>query len=663
MTFYQLLFSRKLNGINRNLTWYWNLFAKYLRENVGTLLAKILKIKGNTIVWNQLIEHGNMDSGWFASNSTINSYSSGVLTFTATAQNGLVRPTNTQNIYKDHKYFGTMDVKSTTQYTAPINFTSRNKILSADYKTTWTTYNLVFTNTVTEENYYPRAYDNRASGWDAVQIRNCMLIDLTAMGLDWITTPSEFTSLFPLSYYAYDSGSLLSFNGSGIKTTGFNQWDEEWEVGNINQTTGQNEVVNSCIRSKNYMPLLPNTTYYFYGAVGNSGNVKSRYYDANFNYIGSSPVFTPYNTFTPPTNARYYRFALQENYGTKYKNDVCINVSDANKNGTYEPYEEHTLSLPISSYFPTGLKSAGSIYDQLDETGYITRVGEVDLGSLSWTYDSSVPRFYSTDISAIVKKVAHSYDVANIICPKYSTTNIDNIYQASVNNAIAVSTGGAVSVKDASYTDANTFKSAMSDVYLYYELATPLENYGVVDLGSLTWTYQSGGQGRFESNGIASVVKKPSANSSVANVLSAKYQTANCDSIYVGTTAIGIHTGGDIWVHDANGGTDPSAFKTAMSGVYLLYELIEPAVIDLDLSYEIEWGGTEQLLPENTSTPTTSPISATVEYPDGEHEDYYTYQEIEKNHLRLNRALSIMLGRNVLIENPQEPLNIIMRGE
>ena len=37
--------------------------------------------------------------------------------------------------------------------------------------------------------------------------------------------------------------------------------------------------------------------------------------------------------------------------------------------------ESNTLSLPISTYFPTGMKEAGSVYDELTESKAITRIG------------------------------------------------------------------------------------------------------------------------------------------------------------------------------------------------------------------------------------------------------------------------------------------------
>ena len=47
------------------------------------------------------------------------------------------------------------------------------------------------------------------------------------MGLDSITDPSEFTSLFSLPYYDYNTGTLLSFNGTGLKSASEDESKED----------------------------------------------------------------------------------------------------------------------------------------------------------------------------------------------------------------------------------------------------------------------------------------------------------------------------------------------------------------------------------------------------------------------------------------------------
>ena len=124
------------------------------------------------------------------------------------------------------------------------------------------------------------------------------------------------------------------------------------------------------------------------------------------------------------------------------------------------------------------LRSAGTVYDELTATERITRVGEVDLGTLTWVYETSgtVP-FFRTKLPSDYA-APPSAGVDNLECAKYeageSTTKswfgsnerngqIRPIYGQSYN----------VGIQDSAYTDAAAFKTAMSGVMLHYALATP----------------------------------------------------------------------------------------------------------------------------------------------------------------------------------------------
>lgn len=579
MSFYQLLFSRKLNGINRNLTWYWNLFAKYMRENVGTLLAKILKIKGNTIVWNQLLYDGNFtsSSNWSAgSNATItvaNNQIDAVPIDASVQGNRFFRSYGRPYVFEStHTYLFFADAKGDSYFTFQVIRSSPWGILATKQLSVSSSFRKVygtFSPSTSDSNcFLSFTFDTRAS----LSVKNANIIDLTMLNDPNITDYDSFVQYYPLPYYSYSTGSLLSFNGTGIKSVGFNQWDEEWEVGRFDTTTGANVTTSGQIRAKNLIPVLPNTQYNFNAPNGET--VWLIFFDANEVPIAehisvttsgnSSAIFATngVKTFTTPSGARYMRFYMLSSYGATYKNDICINISSS-ENGTYKPYKSNTLSLPISTYFPTGMKSAGSVYDELTPTKAITRVGYVDLGSLNYTYVSANVRFEAEMPSDYAVPTSAS-DRERMTCAKYET-NMNPLVANGKNGITGYQNSNKVFITDSAYTDATIFKNSLSGTYLYYELATPTE------------------------------------------------------------------------------------------------VSIEPP---LNLSYEIEWGGTEQLLPENTSTPTTSPILADIQYPDGERDDqYFTYREIRQNTRTLNMALSTLLGRDVSISNPQEPLDILMKGE
>ena len=114
---------------------------------------------------------------------------------------------------------------------------------------------------------------------------------------------------------------------------GVNKWDEEWEVGNID-SQGNNSTATDRIRSKNYVPVIPNTQYYIKSPSG----LYIWGYDSNKTYIGRVPSGTLANgVITIPNNCYYIRFIPDyPSYGTTYKNDISINYPSTDHD--YHPY-------------------------------------------------------------------------------------------------------------------------------------------------------------------------------------------------------------------------------------------------------------------------------------------------------------------------------------
>ena len=277
-------------------------------------------------------------------------------------------------------------------------------------------------------------------------------------------------------------GSLLPVRMEGIETVGFNQWDEQWEVGDISSTTGQNTVNSAVWRSKNYIPVFPGATYYATGTkvAGTDGNMRGRFYDAEKNYIGDGDANNQSlrlnRTFTVPAGACYMRFCPQNSQIVDKQ--VCINISDPARNGTYEPHWSYQLAIPVSTYFPDGMRSAGSVRDELRADAAVTRVGVVDLGTLDWTYastsESGVVRMRSNSVFANAAKPSANNVNANITCAKYATTNASATYAKTA--GIDIDSTGYIHVYDPNYNTSasvDSFAAAMSGVMLYYELATP----------------------------------------------------------------------------------------------------------------------------------------------------------------------------------------------
>ena len=170
-------------------------------------------------------------------------------------------------------------------------------------------------------------------------------------------------------------------------------------------------------------------------------------------------------TLTVPNGANYLLLYISNN-GTEAK-DLMIEIGSAVSD--YEPYTSSTLSLPISTYFPTGMKSDENVYDELTENKAIMRIKSGDLGSLNWNYfvAQTASFFYTVIADAVSSGFANRG-----ICSKYEGAS-----SVSVGDKIFTWNGNQLRIRDDSFTSATDFKQAMTDqnVKLYYPLATPTE--------------------------------------------------------------------------------------------------------------------------------------------------------------------------------------------
>lgn len=274
-------------------------------------------------------------------------------------------------------------------------------------------------------------------------------------------------------YNAYNPGELLSVEGlQSHDMTGFNQWDEEWELGGMSQGS---------INAKNFIPVLPNTNYYWrYNGTTADVSFYVKFYDANKNalpgYESPAGVYLVgiNNVNKTPVNAYYVKFRMSGQYGTTYKNDICINLHwDGERDGEYEPYVKRSYPLDsdlVLRGIPK-LDSNNKLYydgDTYEPDGTVTRkYGIVDLGTLTWNTTSTT--------SVFTANMGSVGNVGDMVCSKYITVygaTWDAIIDKSIMHHPTASEA-SVRIKDTSFTDKTAFQTAMSGVYLVYELATP----------------------------------------------------------------------------------------------------------------------------------------------------------------------------------------------
>ena len=113
---------------------------------------------------------------------------------------------------------------------------------------------------------------------------------------------------------------------------------------------------------------------------------------------------------------------------------------------------------------------------------------------------------------------------------------------------------------------------------------TLVQRVGSVDLGTLSWTYKSNGYFDGYSAALSAAIKRPTSGSELSDSMCQRYTEATSNSIYNGTAdnVFAVrYSNGDIWVRESNAGTDPADFKSAVSGMELIYPLATPQTIDL----------------------------------------------------------------------------------
>lgn len=268
------------------------------------------------------------------------------------------------------------------------------------------------------------------------------------------TTPDDFakrlgySSFNDLPYIPYNAGELVSSFAEGIKTTGKNLWDEKCAVGNLNNSTGEEVASDLTIRSS-YVPILSaNKIYLFNGSKTTDISFdkvlfynKDKAYNGVKQYVNSGELELPKGT-------SYVRFVLRPSYGTTYNHDVCINVSDVSFNGNYEPYTERfrKWSETLKKYFPDGLKSVGSVNDEIAPTKAVKRIEMIPIVNLTWTSKTTAAGVNYYECS---RKCT-----SNVIVTGYNRDTGDNIYYGKVTNAYGVLIEyNALLVSDANYVD------------------------------------------------------------------------------------------------------------------------------------------------------------------------------------------------------------------
>ena len=347
------------------------------------------------------------------------------------------------------------------------------------------------------------------------------------------STVEEFESMFPNGYYPYNEGELMSMSVNNVVEQGKNLFDcygfsciailnvnGERKLNNSYGTTISTiEPTNKIVVTQSQAPesvIAHSNNGWF--CVGIKGMEQSKRYTFSFDFTTTkmliqNPVLQILVNGRFPEDAiniselnvkKRVSFTLEY---TKVDDRQYIELRLSGMSGIFENFQLDEGSTataytpyytPISYTIPQAIQnldgygwSAGTARNYVDYENkrYVQCVNSVDLGTLNWTY-GNLPfgwgdnQWFSASIQSI-KVILTNTQLANVICKKYTTrcayvTDGNDFFR--VDKSIGQHQGAArVTVLDTAYTDATTFKQAMSGVMLYYELEKPI----VTDISSL----------------------------------------------------------------------------------------------------------------------------------------------------------------------------------
>lgn len=385
--------------------------------------ARVKKIKGNSVVWNNLLKSRPTDTknGLICSVDGCKVTISGTVTKDVTIDEGAFwsavedDASTTGFFAKGHKFYVEGKSKHYNLRVYRDVSPAGNNLITE--KTGETMRIAVYPNgslasgTVLNESFYAK------------------IIDLTKMfsAGNEPSTIDEFYARIPsgIDVNAYNEGEIINLNTEAIKTVGFNQWDEQWELG----TLTDNGVIahNSAIVSRNFNKIIPSTKYYcaYLSDVGSIGNIlQIGFWDMNMVYIDR--YYTTNKAIETPANAAYFKVATNTAANiTTYNHDICINLSHTGtEDGKYKPYTPFTRELPIiKKYFPNGMRSAGTAFDSI----------EWDSSKQKWVAVQRVgERAYASgdesDATVLTNNTTTLYELAEPIVTEIEEDNINFDY-------------------------------------------------------------------------------------------------------------------------------------------------------------------------------------------------------------------------------------------
>ena len=458
-------------------------------------------IVGGSVVWNQLLL--NVASSSTEHNVTFTNNQDGSWTLTGTP--------DVSNTFKNINYVSGKNIFQLNHvYYMP-------KGSSVDYIGIWalgaTSESIKSTDNNKDAVF--KATDIQTSGYLRIQVQNLVgtdigtvkvipqLHDLTLMfgptianhiySLEQTEVGTGITKLkscgfFTEDYYPYTSEPKMEHvKVSKYKSIGFNRFNKETDAtvynGYLNSANGVNKWVYSSDSRSIAFKCLPNTKYnvYLKGVtvpILRAGSTAEETLPTGTGWtIALEKEFTNGSNvsridYTTGANAKWLIIQISSSYILTGIDNLCVSFyGDGTRLTDYSAYVEKEYTMDSGEYMggiPL-LDASNNLHfkgDVKSHDGSRTRkYALLDLGTRTWAYDG-------TRFTTVIPDIVQGSSRNKGRCDKYPIS-LDSVADSPDKSFIFGTTATSVYIKDSDYTDAATFKAAMSGVYLLYELATP----------------------------------------------------------------------------------------------------------------------------------------------------------------------------------------------
>lgn len=469
--------------------------------NITDGAARIKKIKGNSLVWNQAVSNAdfrNGIAGWGSSLADIyarDGYMEFVINEQGSQQFSHYFATP---LAKGHKYAIVCDFKRNTTAEFPLyiyfgkqsggydtfysdSYSSETRHISTAFITT--------TDAIDFMLVYP--FINAEVGTSAY-IYSVRVVDLTKM----FTAGNEPTTI--LEYYErkpmnisdeceYSDGVIVDMKINSLVSVGDNLFDKSlWQRGAMS-LDGIFTPDNNCPYGSVLLKCIPNTTYY--GVDFSNGFVTAPFwfYDEQMNFIkydyvgttGDMNIHNAKGLISSPDNAHYVRIVCYEEYL-----DTCsislVHSGYKAENHKYVPYQQDVKDLSfISEVFPNGMRSVGNVCDEFrfNQTKKVwekvTRIGVIpDLSSLIVRQTNANGEFV-LNLPQNYIGVKDYNSISPILSSVFVATSVYAADTYGISDCIYGQDDWLI-MRSSKHNDLTSIKAAMLGVPMYYKLAEPI---------------------------------------------------------------------------------------------------------------------------------------------------------------------------------------------